>query len=98
MTKTLSKADIIERNRATAERFLNGTHSKDIADVAVIDDTVAPAGDLPRFSGWRSGRPRKLQELLPHVPEVVLRHGLEGACAGRRRELRVGALADLGDP
>jgi steroid delta-isomerase-like uncharacterized protein len=42
MTKTVSKAEIIERNRATAARFLNGTHSKDIADVAVIDDTVAP--------------------------------------------------------
>ena len=29
-----------EINRRTAERFLNGTHSPDIADVVVIDETV----------------------------------------------------------
>lgn len=51
MTKTLTKAEIIERNRATAERFLNGTHSKDIADVAVIDDTVAPKVTCHGFPG-----------------------------------------------
>jgi steroid delta-isomerase-like uncharacterized protein len=29
------------RNRAVVARFLTGTHSKDISDVDVIDDTVA---------------------------------------------------------
>jgi hypothetical protein len=29
-----------EFNRRTADRFLNGTHSKDTADVDVIDETV----------------------------------------------------------
>ena len=32
--------DIIETNRATVERFLAGTHSNDLADLAVIDETV----------------------------------------------------------
>jgi predicted ester cyclase len=31
---------LIERNRATVECFLNGTHSRDINDVNVIDETV----------------------------------------------------------
>lgn len=51
MTKTLTKAEQIERNRATAERFLNGTHSKNIADVAVIDDTVGPQVTCHGFPG-----------------------------------------------
>ncbi len=38
----MTLADIIERNRRTAERFLCGTHSKDIPDLAVIDETVSP--------------------------------------------------------
>ncbi|MFN4276423.1 MAG: ester cyclase [Ferrovibrio sp.] len=32
----------IDRNIATVRRFLAGTHSADIADVRVIDDTVVP--------------------------------------------------------
>lgn len=35
------KSETIERNRAVVERFLAGTHSKNIADVDVIDETVA---------------------------------------------------------
>lgn len=38
----IDSTDIIARNRATVERFLAGTHSPDIADVGVIDDTVLP--------------------------------------------------------
>ncbi len=34
------KSEIVDRNRAVVERFLAGTHSKSIADVVVIDDTV----------------------------------------------------------
>lgn len=33
--------DQIERNRATVERFLAGTHSPDIEDVRVVDEIVA---------------------------------------------------------
>jgi predicted ester cyclase len=45
---TQSKTEI---NRRTAERFLNGTHSKDIADVDVIDDTVGPHITCHGFPG-----------------------------------------------
>jgi predicted ester cyclase len=37
----MNLAEKIDRNRRTAERFLYGTHSKDIANVSVIDDTVS---------------------------------------------------------
>ena len=33
---------IIERNKEVAARFLAGTHSADLADVAIIDSTVSP--------------------------------------------------------
>jgi steroid delta-isomerase-like uncharacterized protein len=35
-----SEKDIVDRNLATVERFFAGTHSKNIADVDVIDHTV----------------------------------------------------------
>ncbi|GAB4348654.1 MAG: hypothetical protein Kow0026_03420 [Oricola sp.] len=38
----MSNKDIIELNRRVAEEFLNGTHSPNIEDVAVIDRTVVP--------------------------------------------------------
>lgn len=38
----MNKTDIIHLNRRVAEEFLNGTHSKNIEDVAVIDHTVVP--------------------------------------------------------
>jgi Predicted ester cyclase len=37
----MSISTAAEINRRTAERFLNGTHSPDIADVEVIDETVS---------------------------------------------------------
>jgi len=36
-----TKSETIARNRAVVERFLAGTHSRDISDVDVITDTVA---------------------------------------------------------
>jgi hypothetical protein len=45
---TLSKTEI---NRRTAERFLNGTHSRNIADVDVIDDIVGPHITCHGFPG-----------------------------------------------
>jgi predicted ester cyclase len=47
----MNLADKIERNRRTAERFLNGTHSKDIGNVSVIDDTVSPGIVCHGFPG-----------------------------------------------
>ena len=41
---------LIEINKATVARFLAGTHSADIDDVDVIDDTVVAAHRLPRLS------------------------------------------------
>ena len=41
----------IERNRRTVERFLSGTHSKNIEDVEVIDDTVGPSISCHGFPG-----------------------------------------------
>jgi len=38
----MSNQDTIERNRRVAETFLNGTHSKNIEGVAIIDRTVVP--------------------------------------------------------
>ena len=49
---TLTKADIIARNRETAERFLNGTHSSNIADVAIIDQTVGDTIACLGFPGF----------------------------------------------
>lgn len=44
--------DIIERNRRTVARFLAGTHSKNIDDVDVIDETVAPSIACHGFPGF----------------------------------------------
>jgi len=38
----MTLADTIARNRQTVERFFHGTHSNDLADLSVIDDTVSP--------------------------------------------------------
>lgn len=38
----MSTSGKTETNRRVAEAFLNGTHSRNIEDVAIIDDTVAP--------------------------------------------------------
>lgn len=45
----------IERNETTVRRFLAGTHSPDIEDVAVIDDTVAPHIVCHGFPGFPRG-------------------------------------------
>ncbi len=42
--QAVEKDALIARNRDTVERFLAGTHSHNIEDVAVIDDTVG--GDI----------------------------------------------------
>ena len=42
---------VAARNRATVERFLAGTHSPDLAEVAVIDETVAPGIVCHGFPG-----------------------------------------------
>ncbi|TPE48987.1 ester cyclase [Amaricoccus solimangrovi] len=46
---------IIERNRATVARFLAGTHSPDIEDIAVIDETVVPHIRCHGFPGFPDG-------------------------------------------
>ena len=43
---------ITETNRRTVERFLAGTHSRNIEDVAVIDDTVAQDVACHGFPGF----------------------------------------------
>lgn len=43
---------VAETNCRTVERFLAGTHSPDIADVAVIDETVADAIACHGFPGF----------------------------------------------
>lgn len=48
-------ASIVERNRETVARFLAGTHSENIEDVAVIDDTVAPHIVCHGFPGFPGG-------------------------------------------
>ena len=45
----------IERNKATVARFLAGTHSPDIADVEVIDETVVPHIRCHGFPGFPDG-------------------------------------------
>jgi predicted ester cyclase len=44
---------ITEKNRRTVARFLAGTHSRDIEDVAVIDRTVCEAIVCHGFPGFR---------------------------------------------
>jgi predicted ester cyclase len=48
MTNTSCTAD---RNRATVERFFAGTHSQNMADLAVIDETVVPGIVCHGFPG-----------------------------------------------
>lgn len=45
----LSKTEI---NRRTVERFLGGTHSKNIEDVDIIDETVGPTIACHGFPGF----------------------------------------------
>ncbi len=47
--------EIIKRNKATVERFLAGTHSPDIGDVEVIDDTLVPHILCHGFPGFPNG-------------------------------------------
>jgi len=46
---------IIETNKATVARFLAGTHSPDINDVQVIDNTVVPKIVCHGFPGFPNG-------------------------------------------
>jgi predicted ester cyclase len=46
---------LIETNKATVARFLAGTHSPNIDDVAVIDDTVVPHIVCHGFPGFPDG-------------------------------------------
>jgi len=47
--------DIIERNKATVARFLAGTHSANIDDVEIIDETVVPHIVCHGFPGFPDG-------------------------------------------
>lgn len=47
--------DLIERNKATVARFLAGTHSANIDDVEVIDETVVPHIVCHGFPGFPNG-------------------------------------------
>lgn len=46
---------MIGRNKATVEKFLAGTHSANIGDVAVIDETVVPHIACHGFPGFPNG-------------------------------------------
>ncbi|MEE4238871.1 MAG: ester cyclase [Anderseniella sp.] len=47
--------EVIERNKVTVARFLKGTHSNDIRDLAVIDETVVPHIVCHGFPGFPNG-------------------------------------------
>ncbi len=47
--------EIIERNRKTVEAFLAGTHSANIDDVEIIDETVVPHIVCHGFPGFPNG-------------------------------------------
>jgi len=47
--------ETIQRNKATVERFLAGTHSANIDDVEVIDQTVVPHILCHGFPGFPNG-------------------------------------------
>lgn len=47
----MTTTDAARRNRDVVERFLAGTHSHNLADVKIIDDTVAPAVTCHGFPG-----------------------------------------------
>lgn len=46
---------VIEQNKATVTKFLAGTHSANIEDVAVIDETVVPHIVCHGFPGFPNG-------------------------------------------
>ena len=46
---------IIERNKATVAKFLAGTHSANIDDVEIIDETVVPHIVCHGFPGFPDG-------------------------------------------
>ena len=46
---------IIDRNKATVNAFLSGTHSANIDDVEVIDETVVPHIVCHGFPGFPNG-------------------------------------------
>lgn len=51
----MSRQEIIDRNKATVTAFLKGTHSPDIEDVHIIDDTVVPDIVCHGFPGFPNG-------------------------------------------
>ena len=48
-------ADTIQTNKDTVERFLAGTHSNNIDDIEVIDETVVPHIVCHGFPGFPGG-------------------------------------------
>lgn len=46
---------LIERNKATVARFLAGTHSANIDDVEIVDETVVPHIVCHGFPGFPGG-------------------------------------------
>lgn len=51
----MTTQEIIDRNKATVMKFLEGTHSPDIEDVRVIDDTVVSDIVCHGFPGFPNG-------------------------------------------
>lgn len=51
----MHSGQLIERNKATVAKFLAGTHSNNIEDVAVIDETVVPHIVCHGFPGFPNG-------------------------------------------
>lgn len=51
----MTSQEMIDRNKATVMAFLDGTHSPDIEDVRVIDDTVVPDIVCHGFPGFPNG-------------------------------------------
>lgn len=45
-------SNVVHINRTTVERFLNGTHSPNIEDVGIIEETVAPNIACHGFPGF----------------------------------------------
>lgn len=59
----------LETNKATVARFLAGTHSPDIDDVAVIDETVVPHIVC---HGWARAAPARLDALASSAARAGL--------------------------
>ena len=51
----MTTQEIIDRNKTTVMAFLEGTHSPDIEDVRIIDDTVSPDIVCHGFPGFPNG-------------------------------------------